>query len=150
MLNADIVAGPGTTDEAPVDPARFLSLCGRHQPGRILSLGWTTAMDSTTTSVPPNSYQDEHVRPMADLVASVKEANVTFPVRAAMAVVGSRRPLEWLLSAKPFSTLTVWSAKEDDVSGKELARFVEAVGRDRVYVDVPEQLDMDMRNNFNQ
>ncbi len=29
-----------------------------------------------------------------------------------------------------------------------LAPFIEAIGRDRVFVDVPKDLDRDMRDNF--
>ncbi len=93
--------------------------------------------------------------------------NITFPVRAALAVnsldtlkrycyreknsfcLASMVFLNSLLSsAGDGATLTVWSSSGDPVNGEELARFVESVGRDRVFVDVPGNLDRDMRKHM--
>ncbi len=74
---------------------------------------------------------------------------MTFAVRASMALKTKDGLLPSLLrSAGPSSTLTVWSAEGDDVSGADLAAFVEKVGRKRVYVDVPAPLKQEMADSF--
>ena len=116
----------------------------------MLSIGWITKISpgDGNDEVPP--YLDKHVRTMAELIRSSSISGpVTFPVRAAMAIK-STETLKWLLEeSEPWrSTLTVWSSKGDPVSGAALAAFIEAVGRERVFVDVPKDLDRDMRDNF--
>lgn len=66
---------------------------------------------------------------------------VTYAVRASFAV-NSIAELQYLLETSPVgSTLTVWcSDPQDVVDQPKLVQLVNAVGRDRVYLDLPDDV----------
>lgn len=65
---------------------------------------------------------------------------VTFPVRAGIAAQ-SFDPLTILMETSlPETTLTIWSSPGDPVDIPKLAKLINKVGRERVFIDVPQDL----------
>ncbi len=110
---------------APVDPARFLDLCQKYQSGRTLSLGWTGA----------ERYSAGDVDSMLELVRDRGLAGVTFPVQAAPAIASKEQMARLLEGAGVKSTLTLWG--ERGAKDKDVVEFVQKLGKDKVYVDLP-------------
>lgn len=69
---------------------------------------------------------------------------VTFPVRAGIAAE-SLENMKLLLSNVSGSTLTIWSSEGDKVNVTNLRKLISSVGLNRVYVDVPEDLQKQLR-----
>ena len=83
-LNADVLSGPGADSHPsgrdPVDPDRFLSLCSGREPGRTLSLGWTTLSARLQAEKGP-AYTKESLDQMAKLLEKVRQrSNVSLEV----------------------------------------------------------------------
>merc|ERR1712226_798997 len=133
FLDADILSGPdgGST---LVDAHQFLTRCERFLPGATLSVGWTTG--------PQGKYITSQLGPMAALLAS---HNISSPVSLALrasVITLSDVPvlsgyIEQAENVGAFPTVTVWSGEKDPVDRILLAEFVDLVGKDRVYLDVP-------------
>jgi len=135
-LNADVLRGPGNSG-SPVDADRFLSLCQAHLPRATLSLGWTT-------TAAPGEYSPGHFADLKNLLDKYQlKAPVTLPLRASLAAESRAAIMEYL-AVNPGTSLTIWSGKEDAVDLDKLVVLIEEVGKDRVYVDVPEDLWMRM------
>jgi len=70
---------------------------------------------------------------------------VTFPVRASL-TAHSMDVMLRLLGETTNSTLTLWGPATDVVDVPALKQVVEAVGRTRVYMDLPEKLKDELTN----
>lgn len=68
--------------------------------------------------------------------------DITFPVRAAIAAhsLDNLNTLLGAVNATNNATLTIWSSPNDNVNIPALRRLIFAIGLDRVYVDVPEEV----------
>ncbi|XP_054717905.1 uncharacterized protein LOC129227380 [Uloborus diversus] len=142
-LNADILSGPVAATTKPVQPEHFLSLCHQYFPTAVLSIGWTTFLNSAISQT-IWEYQWKHVRQMADVIRCHGYINLspnyTFPVRAIFAS-RSIKQLQWLLGVVPGSTLTVWSGASDPLEIEDLLRIRTAFPKEKVYYDVPEPIN---------
>lgn len=138
LLNADILPGPGNPLAAPLHPTKFIEMARTAFPNCILSIGWTTYVDS---SVIDPVYDDEMVADMKRAVAEagVSQQAMTFPVRACVAK-NSVAQLQDLLAAFPGSTLTVWSSSGDPITSKDLLKFRSHFNLKSVYFDLPSPL----------
>jgi len=131
-LNADILQGPGGGD--PVEGNEFLAVCKSIFPGATLSVGWTTG--------PQGRYSKDDFYAMRDLLLQHNVTSpVTLPLRASLTVNSVDAISEFLLDMEnlnPFPlSLTIWTGASDQVDRNALARFIELVGKDRVFLDVP-------------
>jgi hypothetical protein len=132
-FNADLLSGPGG-GEPVFDPKAFLADCTSAFPSATLSLGWTTGS--------AGSYTADTLRPMLALLeGQAVTGPVTFPLRAALVTQSGPAISQFLLEVAnlgqfPWS-LTIWTGASDTVDRAKLMDFVELVGRDRVYLDVP-------------
>lgn len=85
-------------------------------------------------------YSENYINGMVDVLFKAKYMRpVTYAVRASFAQ-NSISELQYLLETSPAgSTLTVWcSDPEDLVDTGKLVHLVNAVGPDRVYLDLPD------------
>ncbi|XP_034247808.1 protein FAM151B [Thrips palmi] len=155
-LNADILPGPVNASESgtiPVDAKRFLDKAKAEYPDLMLSLGWTTRwgskLDQSQVPVDQVKYSPDQVKAMiAAIKNSAVDQPITYAVRAAF-VANSLDELKSLLDQTPQAsgqaTLSVWSSDDTDVVDvKQLKKNILALGKDRVYVDVGEQLAKDL------
>jgi len=133
-LQANIIAGPGS-DVVPVDPDQFLSLCSKYLPWATLSVGWTTG--------PKGNYEDLQLGQMVDLMTNVNVSSPspTLELRASLITETDTPRLSNLIVetevAGAFPEVYVWDESKDKVDMKQLDTFVELVGKNRVYLDVP-------------
>ena len=137
-LNGDILLGPGKSAQStpkPIDYGLFLRLASQYFPTKTLSLGWTTSPDG-------GDYTASHINDMISVLKILEvDTRVTFPVRAILLrEEATAMEFRRLLTMNSGYTVTIWSAIMDDVDGVELARFIDRIGTDRVYLDVPEKL----------
>merc|ERR1711934_710942 len=131
-LNADILQGPG--GGVPVEGNDFLNVCKRIFPGATLSVGWTTG--------PEGQYSKDDFDKMRNLLLQHNVTSpVTLPLRASLAVNSVEPISEFLLQMEnlnPFPlSLTIWTGASDQVDRNALHRFIELVGKERVFLDVP-------------
>lgn len=140
-----MLPGAGRPTAAPLPAARFLALCERWAPGHTVSPGWTTGLAGPREDL---RYTRNQVLEMA---AALVEAGITgettFPVRAAF-VPASSAELRTLMGYNRQSTLTIWSSPGDPVSASGVADFIRGVGVDRVYLDVPADLDKEIQDRL--
>lgn len=150
-LNADIVQGPVASTKVPVDPVKFLEAC-RAYPKATLSIGWTTEWGGQYKE---GSYSQEQVDKMKEVITANKvpeaKSPITFPVRAGIAAQskGQLQELMATFNATNVVTLTVWSSDGDSVDVGKLRDLVFSVGLDKVYVDVPKDLEEQLRLDDN-
>ncbi|XP_044733011.1 protein FAM151B isoform X2 [Chrysoperla carnea] len=135
-INADILSGPIESKVKPVDPDRFLS--GAKQFTRsILSIGWTTKYGPDNSN---GTYSESNIKEMINVINDNNVTqSITFPVRAGLAAQSFKEILK-LIEKINGSTLTIWSSENDPVNVEDLRKLIFAVGLDRTYVDVPEDL----------
>jgi len=131
-LNADILQGPGGGN--PVEGNDFLNVCKKVFPGATLSTGWTTG--------PEGQYSKDDFDQMQNILLQHNVTSpVTLPLRASLAVNSVEPISEFLLEMEnlnPFPlSLTIWTGASDQVDRNALGRFIEIVGKDRVFLDVP-------------
>lgn len=148
-LNADILPGPVNSTNTPVDAARFLAKAKAEYPYLMLSLGWTTrwgkALGNETVPTAFAKYNEQTVKSMTDALDAAQITQpITYAVRAAF-VANSLDELKMLLNethqASGKATLTVWSSDETDiVNVAQLKNNILAIGKDRVFLDVGEEL----------
>lgn len=78
------------------------------------------------------------------MIKTIQENNVnqtvTFPVRAVFAAE-SLETIKSLLTKISNSTLTIWSSEGDNVNVTNLRTLIKTVGLDKVYIDVPQDLE---------
>ncbi|XP_046437276.1 protein FAM151B-like isoform X2 [Daphnia pulex] len=131
-LNADIIKGPVDSTSNPIDAQLFLSLTKYYFPTAVISAGWTTKLAKE------GYYTLDQCRNMRDaLIAAQVTAPVTFPVRAGLiANLESRQNILWLLREIPGSTVTIWSSYGDEVDVFGLLDFIDAIGKEFIYIDV--------------
>ncbi|GAB0089535.1 protein FAM151B [Sergentomyia squamirostris] len=153
-LNADIISGPvNNTSTKPVDADSFLAGCSNF-PEAVLSIGWTTRWGRDFIA---GFYTAEQIDKMSESIRKndIPSSNhpITFPVRAGIAAQ-SLPQLTMLM--REFNrtntvTLTIWSSENDHVDVQRLRSLIFAVGIDKVYVDVPEDLlrQLDLGNDPN-
>uniref|UniRef100_A0A1Q3FN09 Putative dhfr-coamplified protein n=1 Tax=Culex tarsalis TaxID=7177 RepID=A0A1Q3FN09_CULTA len=142
-INADILAGPvNNTSTTPVDPDRFFNCTKRLGPV-ILSIGWTTKWDQHSTE---GLYSETDIQRMIYTIKSNEidklGTPITFPIRAGIAA-NSLKELSQLfekLKTTNEITFTIWSSVDDAVDVQKLRNFVYAIGTDRIYIDVPDEL----------
>jgi hypothetical protein len=70
---------------------------------------------------------------------------VTYPVRASL-TANSEAVIERLLEQTKNSTLTLWGPETDIVDVPALKQVVDKVGRNRIYMDIPEKLKDQLTN----
>lgn len=140
-INADILAGPvDNTQTKPVDADVFLQGCKTFK-NAVLSIGWTTRWGSNFSE---GHYTIKQIYQMASAIdRNQVTQEITFPVRAGIAA-DSQAELQSLYRAVTKSnvvTLTVWSSKNDFVDVTKLQDLICNFGLDKVYLDVPEELE---------
>ncbi|CAH1183014.1 unnamed protein product [Ceutorhynchus assimilis] len=134
-INADIIKGPINATAIPVDPTRFLAGANQFSDS-ILSIGWTTLYGANWTG----SYTSEQIQLMINTIhTSNITQEITFPVRGGLAAQ-SKDLLMNLTGQISGSTLTIWSSEGDNVNVDDLRQLIKAIGLNRTYVDVPEDL----------
>lgn len=140
-LNADILSGPVNATTTPVDATQFLAVAKQFK-NSTLSIGWTTNYGA---NFPSSSYSKEQID---EMLATIRNNNVTqivtFPVRAGIAAE-SLDNIKVLLQNVSDSTLTIWSSEGDNVNVTNLRNLIKTVGLDNVYVDVPTDLESQLR-----
>ncbi|XP_037808654.1 protein FAM151B [Lucilia sericata] len=155
-LNADIIKGPvNQTMITPVDPEQFFAGCAQFK-NAVLSIGWTTKW---TTTFNNGSYSREETN---DMLKTIKSSivtktgqHITFPVRAGIAANSLIELHDLVNSVNETNecTLTIWSSENDFVNIDKLRKFIFSFGFDRVYLDVPIelsiQLDLSRHDNLN-
>lgn len=85
-------------------------------------------------------YSEKYIDDMVDVLFKNKYMKpVTYAVRASIAA-NSLPELQYLLETSPAgSTLTAWcSDPEDVIDNPRLVRLINAVGANRIYLDLPE------------
>jgi len=138
-LNADVLRGPGDSS-SPVDPDQFLTLYQKHLPLATLSLGWTT-------TAAPGQYSSGEFKDLEDLLAKHNHTTpITLPLRASLAAQ-SRPDIVNYLARSAGTSLTIWSGASDSVDVDKLVMMIGEVGKERVYLDVPQDLEDKMANN---
>jgi hypothetical protein len=163
-LNADVWKGPVNSQVNPLDAARFIKTIreafkkSSFQP--TLSLGWTTnyGQDSAAEGHKSENSEDKAKHVISSGQYSTEDVNtaiqslkkhhvigkksggseITFPLRAGLAIHSEDQVEELLKEAGPRSTITLWSAKEDPkIDVAKLEQFVDKIGRKRVFLDLP-------------
>lgn len=133
-MNADIFQGPNSP-KLGINATEFKRLILKYFPESTLSIGWTTAWNNTGQN---DVYTQENIETMRDYCKDIVQP-VTFPVRAAM-VKQSWLVLKSLLDDSLSYTLTIWSAKTDDVDADDMVFVRKNYAIDRIYYDLPEPL----------
>merc|ERR1712080_19261 len=86
-------------------------------------------------------YTSSTLLPMMSLLVKHSHSSpVTLPMRASLITHSVPAIMDFLIqteAAGTFPTITVWTGDKDKVDREELDQFVDTVGRDRVYLDVP-------------
>lgn len=146
-INADILSGPvHNVITKPVDSDRFLRGCTQLMRS-TLSPGWTTQWGSHYQN---GKYTREQINEMIDAFNRNKvngnEHPITFPVRAGIAAQSEDTLIDLLQRINQHRnesnsvTLTIWSNPNDYVDVIRLRQLIVAIGYDRAYVDVPNDL----------
>jgi len=137
ILNADILPGPNKPSVQPIDAWTFLMLCRTRFPKSIISIGWTTVLDTVPLKT---GYTRDMVDHMASLVKEYSLMQpVTFPVNAAL-LKFSISEMQRLLFQVPNSTLTVWSHPGDPISIDDMMVFRKAFGISQLFYDMPDEI----------
>lgn len=149
-INADIIAGPGK--KAGVNAKEFFDAIHATPElvNKTLSIGWTTELDKDKKV----SYEKDHIDAMTKAIEDSKIPvgyPITFPVRAAVAAE-SKETLHNLFDAVSKDrkvTLTIWSGSDDTdkVDTDKLQDVINSFGVNKVYVDVP--ADLEKKINLN-
>ena len=95
---------------------------------------------------PTGSYTPEIITNMTEaLNRNAIVQPVTFPVRAAIAAQSIDTLSILIGSSTPGTTLTIWhSSDSDHVDIHKLRILLEKIGRDKIYLDVPEKMKLDI------
>lgn len=141
-INADILEGPVNSTVKPVDANKFLTIA-KELSNATLSIGWTTKWGAEYKT---GMYSEAHVDAMIKVIGENKinatSHPITFPVRAGIAAhskVTLRRLFD-SVNKTNHVTFTIWSSQGDNVDIKHLQEFILSFGVDRVYVDVPKEV----------
>jgi hypothetical protein len=144
-INADIYSGPlNNTQTTPVDAQVFFD-CSKKLPNATLSTGWTTRWGSNFTD---GNYTDNQIDEMIKGIKDNQIQNdITFPVRGGIAALSLNqldRLFNSLNDTNPI-TFTIWSSANDYVDVEKLRKLIFHFGLDKVYVDVPKELEDKLR-----
>jgi hypothetical protein len=144
-INADIYSGPlNNTETSPVDAQVFFE-GSKKLNNATLSTGWTTKWGSNFTD---GHYTDNQID---EMIKGIKENQIqndlTFPVRAGIAgqSLSQLDRLYTSLNATNPITFTIWSSANDNVNVEKLREVIFHFGLDKVYVDVPKELEDKLR-----
>ncbi|XP_058454296.1 protein FAM151B [Malaya genurostris] len=142
-INADILSGPvNNTSTIPVDPIKFFDAVKRMD-NVTLSIGWTTRWSNDAKE---GQYTEAHIQHMLNTIKDngidKMGYDITFPIRAGIAAysVKELNNLYCSLTHTNSVTFTIWSSADDAVNVVKLREFIFAIGLDRIYIDVPDQL----------
>lgn len=144
-LNADILQGPFKANATPVKSDEFLSRAKQYR-NATLSVGWTTQFNKTLAD---KGYNSTHMSQMLEALRKHQiTQNVTFPVRAGLAV-NSQSLLKQLIKDRPNSTLTIWSGQNDTFEINKLQKLILKIGVENTYLDVPKDVydKLDLSSN---
>lgn len=119
-----------------MDPQKFLAQ-SKQFPNATLSVGWTTNYDASTANL--TYTRDDVARMLNALDTHGINQTVSFPVRAVFAAESAPEMRE-LIGNYSGATLTIWSAETDSVHVGHLQEMMDAVGLEKIYVDVPRKL----------
>ncbi|XP_078071001.1 protein FAM151B isoform X2 [Mustelus asterias] len=139
-INADILPGPNGSSTTTL-ANDFLRTVTSYLTDVTLSLGWTTKVLDDQRN---NGYTWEMVKEMEQICQTLSQP-VTFPVRAAL-VRPSWPQLHWLLQQSERYSLTVWTAKEDLYTVKDLLYIRENFDKSRIYFDLFEPQNSELRS----
>ncbi|KAL1139979.1 hypothetical protein AAG570_006956 [Ranatra chinensis] len=142
-LNADIISGPVNATTKPVDADYFLSACAAKFPEAVLSAGWTTNYGGL---IMEGSYTPDHISNMTEaLNRNLVVQPVTFAVRAGLAAQSYDTLSNLIDSSVPGTTLTIWYSSDNDyVNIPDLRKLVNNIGKDKIYLDLPEDMTKDL------
>jgi hypothetical protein len=136
-LNADILAGPESTDKVLFDPNQFIKQCTKEFPDAMLSIGWKVAKNEQAV------YSNTHIEQMLGITDKARRLggdnlNVTFPV-AVHLVKDSIHNLKRLVESHPNNTITLWCWHPIT---KELKQWIdENIDSNRTFFDITVQED---------
>ena len=130
----------------PVNANKFLDLFQKYLPQSTLSIGWTTAYEngSKYTQSQSNSALNS-IRGYGKLFSGQR---ITYPVRAAYVYVSLEVLKNLVHETGDQATITIWTALNDRVDPIEVASFINAIGIDKCYLDVPEEMEFEIRKYF--
>jgi len=130
-LNADIFGKSGSAQ--PVDPDSFVQLTQKYISRGTLSVGFTTSCEG--------NYTDQDYRKILDLNNKYQiGAPITVPLRACLLARSKKETVGYFDQAEASTTITVWSGGDDEVDVDGLVDVINTIGKNRVYVDVPDEL----------
>lgn len=143
-INADILPGPvENTQTTPVDATIFLQNCKKYT-NAVISSGWTTRWGSNFTQ---GHYTIKQIHEMVEAIETNKLNEtghlITFPVRAGITANSGPelKSLYHAINKTNSVTFTIWSSKNDYVDSGKLENFICSFGTDKIYLDVPEELE---------
>ncbi|CAH1099567.1 unnamed protein product [Psylliodes chrysocephalus] len=136
-LGANILKGPGNLTEDPLDSTKFLTNA-QSFPDIVLSLGWVT-----TNISGGYGYENDDIKAMKKAIGDNHIKNtLNFHVRASLAA-NSNPQFKSLLQET--DTLTIFSGSDDTVDVKKLKATILDIGVDKVFLDVPNDLEEKLR-----
>ena len=147
-VNADILPGPGKPTATPLPHAKFLELAREWAPGRTLSLGFTTGMNSPPSELKYSMSQVAEMHKAIRDAGIIAGTEVTFAIRAAFVDASKEELTELLKMEGILATLTIWGGKTDVVDGVKVAEFIKTIGTGKVYLDVPKDLYKVIEDNL--
>uniref|UniRef100_A0A336MEX1 CSON000541 protein n=2 Tax=Culicoides sonorensis TaxID=179676 RepID=A0A336MEX1_CULSO len=149
-INADILSGPvNNTNTIPVDPDVFLRICNASFPSAVLSIGWTTKWGPDYKE---GKYEDTHIENMKSAITVHEVKNeLTFPIRAGIAANSNLELKNLFLDLNKTNdvTMTIWSSQGDFVDVEKLRNLIFDFGLDKIYLDVPQELENQLRLDKN-
>lgn len=136
-INADVFQGPEAGSAAKVNGSFMIDQQKSNVPTGTLSLGWTTSYRKGESY-----YTKEQFDQMAELLKrDNSKATITFPLRAQLALPVVELVKDLLDNSElegMSPSVTLWEGGDDpQVERAELDRFIERIGKDRVFVDLP-------------
>jgi len=159
-INADIFAnGPVNATKKPLDQTAFLDLAKNFtEYYSVLSVGWTTRFNKDDSNV--EGEKKSSVKPilkgkyttamfhnaMKTISATgiLKAVEVTFPLRAAIAVQSVDEILKLVGEGGPHVSITLWSPVGEKVDLAELNHLLTQVGKHKIYTDLPFSFNPDI------
>lgn len=105
--------------------------------------------NGTSTSTDAK-YNKEHIDEMLKTVNSNimnKNQSVTYAMRAGLLALTSLDDVQLLAKNSENSTITVWSSQNDTVDATKLSEMIKSIGLNKVFVDVPADLEAKLQLN---
>ncbi|TRY81224.1 hypothetical protein TCAL_10447 [Tigriopus californicus] len=139
-LNGDVSNGPKEVEPLKiVSGSELIQLAAEFFPKATLSLGWVTSSHPADGNY---FYTEEQIQELLDVMntSGIGNQTVTFPIRT-LFMANSEAVLTSLLaqSKAQSATLTMWGT--DDIDDTEAVKSVlNRIGRQRVYMDLPDDL----------